>query len=279
MKLNFLQRMGQVPSVKNLQLDTMDNDLRNGLWNVYMQDVVQYFASIDKLSEYGDFLWRFFYKLPIDERPNRGRLIEEIKADFFSYNPFEVYNFIEFHVSSDFYYSLQFDSHQFINHCNTVLEEEFSAFRFLERMLTPISNEVEIGEITEALTVGDGTFNTSYKGVNLHLKAALHFLSDKTKPDYRNSIKEAISAVETLCRALTNESILGKAINSFEKKGVKFNNEFKAGIEKLYAYTNNKESGIRHALIDSPVLPTFNEAKFMLVTCSGFINYLISVNN
>ena len=45
-------------------------------------------------------------------------------------------------------------------------------------------------------------------------------------------------------------------------------------FEKLYAYTNNKTTGIRHALMEDTESPGFDEAKFMLVACSAFVNYL-----
>jgi len=41
----------------------------------------------------------------------------------------------------------------------------------------------------------------------------------------------------------------------------------------LYGYTSDS-GGIRHALSDEDVTPTFEDAKFMLVSCSAFINYL-----
>ena len=47
-------------------------------------------------------------------------------------------------------------------------------------------------------------------------------------------------------------------------------------FEKLYAYTNQPTTGIRHALMDSSgtYVPKAEEALFMLVSCSAFINYL-----
>ena len=51
-----------------------------------------------------------------------------------------------------------------------------------------------------------------------------------------------------------------------------------AAFEKLYGYTSDA-SGIRHAgQIDGPEA-TFDEAKFMLVACSGFVNYLKGTNS
>ena len=40
----------------------------------------------------------------------------------------------------------------------------------------------------------------------------------------------------------------------------------------MYGYTSD-EHGIRHALMDEPSLG-FEDAKFMLVSCAGFVNYL-----
>ena len=50
----------------------------------------------------------------------------------------------------------------------------------------------------------------------------------------------------------------------------------KEAFIKLYHYTSGAD-GIRHAigLLEEPNL-SFEDAKFMLVSCSTFINYLIS---
>ncbi|MEG8264615.1 hypothetical protein MKS78_04515 [Acinetobacter baumannii] len=51
------------------------------------------------------------------------------------------------------------------------------------------------------------------------MKAALSFLTDRNKPDYRNSVKESISAVEALCVTLSGDpkATLGASLNSIEK--------------------------------------------------------------
>lgn len=48
----------------------------------------------------------------------------------------------------------------------------------------------------------------------------------------------------------------------------------KKGFSNIYGYTSDA-SGIRHALLDEPNLD-FENAKYMLVSCSAFINYLAS---
>ena len=58
------------------------------------------------------------------------------------------------------------------------------------------------------------------------------------------------------------------------ENGVQIHPAMKQGFLKLYGYTSDK-GGIRHAegLFESDV--TFEEAKYMLVSCCAFINYLI----
>ena len=43
-------------------------------------------------------------------------------------------------------------------------------------------------------------------------------------------------------------------------------------FNKLYAYTSDAE-GIRHSLMEESTL-CFEDAKFMLVSCCAFVNYL-----
>ena len=67
---------------------------------------------------------------------------------------------------------------------------------------------------------------------------------------------------------------MGEALKVLNQKGVKIPTFLKSGIDKLYIYTNDKRTGIRHAMMDDSELPTFEEAKFMLVLCSAFVNYI-----
>jgi hypothetical protein len=92
----------------------------------------------------------------------------------------------------------------------------------------------------------------------------------------RNSIKESISAVEAVCRELTGDTTLGQALKHLEDKGVVIHKMIKDEFTKCYVYTNDPNSGIRHALMDDDgtYVPTKDEAYYMLVTCSAFVNYL-----
>lgn len=160
-----------------------------------------------------------------------------------------------------------------IDALNSEFERHNFAYRIIDGKIEEITSKEEIQSIEDAL-------NTSDNGVKTHLKSALDFISvSNSEPDYRNSIKESISAVEALCRNLTGESTLGKAISKLEAQGITIQPMLKKGIENLYFYTNDKDTGIRHALIDDSYTPNADEAIFMLVTCSAFINFLKKKNN
>ena len=70
-----------------------------------------------------------------------------------------------------------------------------------------------------------------------------------------------------------------KALNVIEtKEKIQINSDMKEAFKKLYNYTSDS-NGIRHSLTDQNRQPNFDDAKFMLVSCSAFVNYLVSKAN
>jgi len=154
---------------------------------------------------------------------------------------------------------------KFKNYCNNILEREVSAYRFVDDTIAPITSEVELTEIEEALER-----SKPYYPVHLHLQTALDFLADRKEPDYRNSIKESISAIESIVKILT-DSETGKLRILLRELDI--HPYLQSAFKQLYGYTSDAE-GIRHALKDAPNLG-FEDAKFLLVICSAFFNYLV----
>jgi len=271
----FSQRKGIKPVKSVVQVDSMDTELRNGLWNAL---TIFYWNQVEGqwISDYRNIgillkrLWHSYFKRPIDTlRDYWPDTYKEIREYFFNCEWYEVYDFIEF-VANNYPNQYNEVNPKFMAFCNSVLERELSAYRFVGGKITQITSEEEISEIEEALEI-----SKSLKGVNTHLKRALDLLANRKSPDYRNSIKEAISAVEAICNLITGEkrATLGQALKRIEEK-VSLHPALKNAFSNLYGYTSDAE-GIRHALLDEPNLG-FEEAKFMLVSCSAFINYLIS---
>lgn len=159
-----------------------------------------------------------------------------------------------------------------LNNMREMLNHAFSrlnySYRVVDNQIVEITDKEEINAIELALTVSSP--------VRTHLSAALDQLSHRPNPDYRNSIKESISAAEAICREVTGKNTLGDALGELEKKGIVIPKKLKSSFEKLYFYTNDKETGIRHALMDDTQKPGFDEAKYMLVVCTAFVNYIQS---
>ena len=275
----FSERMRFTPPREALQLDSMDDALRNGLWNVLWDYCWAKAADTDEFD--GSMwvarhsrplfkqLWGEFLKRRIDELDYRWPFaFGSVKKEFFASDWFRVYDFLEFVVDND----SQLDRDAFMAACNCVLEREMSAYRFVGGELTPITSEEEITEIEEALEAP-----APYDRVRSHIAQALALMSDREAPDYSNSIKESISAVEALCQIIVGDSkaTLGDALKKLEDE-YPLHGALKSAFSNLYGYTNDAH-GIRHArgLDDSHDLQ-FEDAKFMLAACSAFVNYVIA---
>jgi hypothetical protein len=160
-------------------------------------------------------------------------------------------------------------SKTFIDQLNSEFKRLNFAYRIVNDEIVEITSEEEIRTIETALL-------DSSSNIQTHLNKALELYSQRPNGDYRNSIKESISAVEAYCRERTEEDTLGKALNRLQATGIIIPPLLKLAFEKLYAYTNQPNTGIRHALMDNTATytPGADEALFMLVSCSAFINYL-----
>jgi len=264
----FSQRIGVKPVKTVLQLDSMDDDLKNSLWNVCYDYHLRHLVAkqFDGPAHYicGP-LWRDFFKLPLNEIPPWEHMaMTVIKSFYFEKASWgDVYDLIEFMAN------LSLAPSDFTSSCNCVLEREMSGYRFSGMLLTPITDEQELATISKALEILD-----PWKLARLHIKAGVELFSDRKSPDYRNSIKESISAVEAMCRIITgqDDATLGQALNRLQEKGIALHSALKKSSSSLYGYTSDAE-GIRHALLEESTLD-FDDAKFMLVSCSAFVNYL-----
>ena len=153
---------------------------------------------------------------------------------------------------------------------NLVMQQEYVGYRLIRGQARPITDENEVRTVQE-------TVNTKYSEVAQHIGKALGFLSDRQAPDYANSIKESISAVERMCSLiLGHATTLGDALKHLEDSGVTIHAALKRAFSQLYGYTSDA-SGIRHSGELGGKDSTFEEAKFMLVSCCAFINYLTGV--
>lgn len=271
----FSQRKGLKPVRSIVQKDAMDDALRYGLWDAFhlcIWEGLEYYTYGQEFRQSNLWLlfqhyWHGYFKRPLDSLPPRFHEAHEVlRKYFFTCQWNEVYDLIEFttRVAPDNLVAA------FVEFSNNILARELSAYRLIDRHIVEITSEQEIASIEDALR------NTErLKGVNAHLKAALTLLSDRKQPDFRNSIKESISAVEAIARIISGDSkaTLGAALKLLEEKAG-MHGALKSSLSSLYGYTSDAQ-GIRHAMLDEPNL-SFIDAKFMLVACTAFINYLLA---
>lgn len=275
----FSQRYGHSSLEHAFQREAIDEALRTKLWNVlkvtiwdhYQRGDYHYPEISQRIDQMIKRLWFHFFNKDLDHLPDfnsshrKKGAYDVLKEYFFVCKWFEVYDFIE-EISLDQSKLLSKESLEWINQ---VLEEQNAAYRFVGEEIVEITDQQEIKAIEDGLEHPD-------KPVRTHLEAALRMLSDRHAPDYRNSIKESISAVEAACRLVCGDTsaTLGDAL----KKVKNLHPALSRAFNQLYGYTSDA-SGVRHSLIDEANI-TYADAKFMLVACSAFVSYLrVSANN
>ena len=262
-----------------MQREDMDDALRNSLWNALelfcweplasnrVSTTIRYAPELEAVCRR---IWVEFFKYPLDTLPYQWHYAKRTVRDFFfDCHWYVVYDFIEFIAQ---YYWNQSELNTFVVYVNQVLETEMSGYRLVEGWITPITDPVEIHTIEDAASKAN-------KAVSEQLERALELLSDRENPDYRNSIKESISAVETQVRHTlgTEKGTLGELVKQLEQKAP-LHPALRQALSSLYGYTADDSGGIRHALMEDGREVSFEEAKFMLVVCSAFINYVRGIN-
>lgn len=258
----FSERHGY--TVKPLQFESMTPELRNRIWNIYACEVCT--DCVGQNSNYMEELMDFFgltYKNVYEEADIKDNLAS-FKKWYMAANWYEVYDFIEAYLA---FLPVRARSDA-IGNFNDVLKWGNAGYRIVGRIVAPITSQEEVQSIENAQL-------TEYDSVNQHITKATQLFSQRPTPDFENSIKESISAVEALCCIITDDkkATLGDALKKLESKGIKLHKALQSAMSSLYGYASD-EGGIRHGSIDFTGANS-EDAKYMLVSCSAFVNYLI----
>lgn len=269
----FNQRYGYKPVKTTLQIEEMDEYLRLDLWNYHFAFLFdESYNAYNYVTNIANFnilknIWCSFLHKDLDKMSRWANdYIVIIKKYFLNEKWSDVYSLIEF-ISLDTYKKKD----EYTYYINSTLEKNLSGYRLIGDCIIQITSADELHAIEESI---EQSKSNGYTNVNEHLSKAVEHFSRRGNPDYRNSIKESISAVEAVCRQITEKSTLGGALDKVGNH-IEINPQLREAFMKLYAYTNSEE-GIRHALMDGDSNTSFDEAKYMLVSCSAFVSYLIS---
>ncbi|MEH6836113.1 MULTISPECIES: AbiJ-NTD4 domain-containing protein [Falsihalocynthiibacter] len=273
---SFSERMGIVKPRVALELNEMPSSLQDGLWdllsahffnNIRATPRSQYSGLSNGFQSVCVSIWYSFYRESVDDIPPRADEARSlIRERFFEWKYNRAYDFLEFLSGT----LIEDEGASFRSNCNSHFEREHAAVRFVGEIIAPITNEIEHEELEIAMDQSD------VLGVQEHIKKALRLFSQEA-PDYANSVKEAISAVESAVKFVSGTSSSGvqnglKAIvRDFDMP-----ESLQKGYAAIYGYTSGP-NGIRHPLLDRQEAITQDEARYMMVSCSSFANYLLAL--
>ncbi len=273
--MRFSEREGFQQVSTALQVDDMDAALRNGLWSVthavFFEGKTHYnLQDHPALRVLATRLWFGFFKEPLDQVPRSvGAVSQHVRGWWMGTAQWwQVYDLVEFLV-------VEYDDDQVSDRArdlyNHVFEQERAAFRFVGSTLTRLTAAEEVAAVERALQD-----TSQMAGVRHHLHRAVELLGDRSSPDYPNSMKEAISAVESVCRRLSGKqnATLADGFDALERAGVPLHGALVRGFKALYGYSSDAD-GIRHAALDVPSVKV-EDATYFLVSCSAFVGYLIA---
>jgi hypothetical protein len=260
-----------------IQTEALDTETRTELWNVLviLQDIFDkarerdYNGTVE--AQVVDAVWTWEFKQPRDELPGRVAVWQRIKKLVLEGEWFVVLDLIEELVgyigryedwtTSDLQAAMR-------DAFNDRFERYLLGYRFVGGEITPIATSAEAATVDEAISAVE-----PIAGARHALERATELLADRERPDYPNSIKESISAVESVVTWITGKGELGKGLGALEAAGLKVHPALKGAWLKMYGWASD-DDGIRHGSIEAA---DANQAlaRYVLVTSSAFVSYLV----
>ncbi|TFD93410.1 hypothetical protein E3T61_04785 [Cryobacterium lactosi] len=275
---SFAERQGYRAVRSITQTDALDEQTRTEIWNVtntlrtVLNDQTRRYRS-KTCDHILSAVWTWEFRRPADEQPSDSAVWSRIKSTILTEEWFDALDLVEAIVG----YVKRFEDQYtqgavpaIVGAFNDRFERFLVEYRFIGLEVTPIASSAEAGAVTGAL---DAT--AAFNGARHHLERAVELLADRHNPDFPNSIKESISAVEAVCVSVTGEHTLGSALKRLEVSGVSIHPALAVAWSKMYGWVSDAD-GIRHGSIEAPDADQAL-AKYMLVTCSAFVSHVIEV--
>lgn len=266
---------------KEMQIDDLDERSRKSIYNLWSEIYVECRNACNyeggKWDEAINLIYTKLYNQTLGplESVKENALVEIIENTILKDKYNKIFDLLEyttilFEATINYYGNNVSREDNYYTRYNNLFESEYIGYRFLNRCITPITDPIEVQSIKQA-------FSDSYNKVREHLSKANRFLSDRDNPDYENSIKESISALEALAQIITKtngaQATFGKMSEKLVEQGV-ITTSMKAAFSALYGVASNSK-GVRHSGNNGDEV-SFEEAKYNLVISTAFVNYVIS---
>ena len=256
----FSERMG-FAQPKPVQIHELDVDARTALYNAYLD-------MCRKFNLYGhENFWRAvaarFLKMVANHPATQIR--EEIDKIFFYDDWHRPFSFVEFlHRILVGHSNTSGRDPWFSEKINEALKQENVGWRFSKGLFVSVQTEEEQETIERAM-------DAPYDGAREQIRRAVSLFSARPDPDYANSIKDSIGAVESICKEITGKEKFSDAVN---KLGIPMHPAFQKAAKQLYGFTSD-EAGVRHAATGEPPLQVNQAtARYMLIVCSAMVNFI-----
>jgi hypothetical protein len=270
-RLFFTQRYGLTPGPTVLSY----KDISKELWVDLFNTLQRICSEVIRKEDLAEEIWMHFHHEPISDYPcdswgdalSIGQLVnytrESLDHESLTCSA-RVYDLIEFVYNTIFL--MNHDRQSLQQNVNEDFARNFASVKMIDGLIAPVSDEEQSHAIEAAM-------QGPLADVNSQVHTALALLADREHPIYRDSVKNSISAVESLCKHIVGDSrlTLEDALKKVGPTAVPVHPTIKDAFRKLYAYAGDVA---RHGLMGSDNLDV-EDARYMLVTCSAFINYLV----
>lgn len=264
--MKFSERYGYTQARTVAQVESMDDTLRTALWNVTWERYLNGFDVYERAQGHSlmRVLWATHFHRDVSTVPdNPYDAADELRAIFSHGDWYEVYDLVQAIVEAN-------PEAELVKVYNAMMEIHLAGYRIVGTEVTQLSGKEEVEAVEDAIT-DSGRF----VGVQHHLKTALTLYSRRENPDYANSIKESISAVESMMKELTGKAPLKAGIDELARLHPNLHRALVAGWKSLYGFTSDADA-IRHGGLTGPNV-TQADARYFLVTCSAFVNLLMTL--
>lgn len=265
--MRFSQRHGHSRVFQELSPDSISDELRSQIWNITINAIPSLTSSPFSPENPNDSnhkrIWADFLHRPVHNFPyNLHDFTRELYDWYEGCQWYECYDLAEFVVELLPDWTEDF---------NKVFEKYNSAYRMIGGEVVPVTEREAVASLERSLA-------SPLKSIRGHINEAASLLSDRQATDFRNSVKESVSAVEAACRYVAGDEsgTLGRCIKIMStKRGL--HPALAEAVNKLYGWASDS-SGIRHSLAESDIPVDRATAKLVLVICSSISNYIIENN-
>lgn len=277
----FSERNGHRPPAGVPQFNGMDGPLRDALWKAF------YIECGALLSGYGSgshrsraplcgLMCRYVIDVgfsgPFRKNWDDHEMVEFFKGRFYDLQWWQVYDLVEFILRAIGPQSHWAAPHETARVCRAIqlaLDRHNAGYSLVGTVFVPASSVPECDSIAQAL--GDGKLPQ----VQQHISAACQYAISDQEMDWRNAVKESVSAVESIVQFITGDHSSGVASQiAAMRNSKKIHAALGEQVVKFYGWASDVA---RHSLKegDPPDAPvSIVDARYSVSTACSIVNLL-----